>query len=76
MEKLAEFHLDIQYIAGSANFVADRLSQPPTTSELQLVSDPTMHQSLVDWLALVALYADLDQCISAGVSTLLASCMP
>ena len=43
MEKLAEFHLDIQYIAGPANVVADRLSQPPVTTELQLVSDPTVH---------------------------------
>ena len=60
MEKLAEFHLDIQYITGPANIVADGLSQPPVTTELQLVSVPTMHLSLLDWLALVALYADLD----------------
>ena len=43
MEKLAELHLDIQYIAGSANIVADGLSRPPVTTELQLVSDPTVH---------------------------------
>ena len=60
MEKLAEFHFDIQYITGSANIVADGLSQPPVTTKLQLVSDPAMHSSLLDWLALVALHADLD----------------
>ena len=43
MEKLAEFHLDIQYISGPSNIIADGLSQPPITSDLQLVSDPTIH---------------------------------
>ena len=76
MEKLAEFHLDIQYIAGPANIIADRLLRAPVTTELQLVSDPTMHYSLLDWLDLFAPYADLDLCISAGVSALLASCTP
>ena len=60
MEKLAEFHLDIQYIAGPTNIVADGLSQLPVTTELQLISDPTMRLSLIDWLALVTPHADLD----------------
>ena len=60
MEKLAEFLLGIQYIAGPANIVADGLSRPPNTTKLQLVSVPTMHSSLLDWLAWVALHADLD----------------
>ena len=60
MQKLAEFYLDIQYIAGPANVVANGLSQPPITTKLQLVSVPTMRSSLVDWWALVSLHADLD----------------
>ena len=76
VEKLAEFHLDIQYIAGPANIVANGFLQPPITTKLQLISDPTMHSSLIDWLALLALYANLDQSISAGVSTFQASRMP
>ena len=43
VEKLAEFHLDIHYIAGPANVVADGLSQSPITTELHLVSNPTVH---------------------------------
>ena len=76
MEKLAEFHLDIQHIAGLDNVVVDSLSQPPVSTKLQLVSAPIMHSSLLDWLALVAPHAGLDLCISAGVSALLASCTP
>ena len=43
VEKLAEFYLDICYIASPTNVVADKLSEPPITTELHLVSDPTMH---------------------------------
>jgi len=76
MEKLAEFHLDIRYIAGPANVVVDGLSRPPATTELQLLSDPTVRQTLLDWLAIVAPHVDLDECVSAGVSSLVASRMP
>ena len=38
----------------------DGLSQPPVTTKLQIVSDPTVHSSLIDWLALVVPHADLD----------------
>ena len=43
VEKLVEFYLEVHYIAGHTNVVANGLSQAPVITELHLVSDPTMH---------------------------------
>ena len=76
VEKPTQFHLDIQCIAGLANIVADELSQPPVTIKLHLISDPTLHQSLVIWLHIVAVHIDLDEVIYVGASILQASRTP
>ena len=43
VEKLVEFYLDIYYIAGPTNIVADGLSQPPITTKSHLGPDPTVY---------------------------------
>ena len=67
-KNMAEFDLDIYYIIGLANIIADRLLWLPVTTELHLISYPIVHQSLVDLLYIVAMHIYLYKCIGTGMS--------
>ena len=73
LERLAEFQLDIQYVQGPANVVADCLLCPAAIEGLHVVEDTTLRAVLPEWLSAVALHLDLDSFILSGVATLRAS---